>query len=84
MKTIWKFPLAVKESQNLSVPAYNRPIHVGLDIGGKPCLWAEVDTVTIPRPMTVYVVCTGQELISGTKYLGSLNYEGEVWHVYYK
>jgi hypothetical protein len=44
MKTIWKFPIPLKDIFTLEMPENASVIHVGLDPQGIPCLWAIVFT----------------------------------------
>ena len=85
MKTIYKYPLEIKnDTCNLLVPGYRRPLHVGLDPTGTPAIWMEVDTTSVPVPMTIFIVGTGFDFDpKGKLYLGSFVDGSFVWHIYY-
>ncbi len=83
MKTIYKYPLREKFHQD--VPTTLRPLYVGLDPTGDPCLWVEVDIEVNPKGrLTTTIVGTGQPVDSTKTYAGTYLDGPFVWHVYYE
>jgi hypothetical protein len=82
--TIHKFPLHITDEQLIAMPAESQPLHAGIDPGGKPCLWCEVDTdspETIQRK--IFVVGTGNPIPDeASVHLGSFVAVPFVWHVF--
>ena len=84
MYAIWKFPIEAVADQQVSAPAGARPLCVGLDPGGTPCLWCLVDTERAPEPLTVCVFGTGESVgrVSRSSYVGSIVWGSIVMHVF--
>ncbi len=83
MKTIWKFPIEIKDEQLIKAPFGAEVIHAGLDPLGVPCVWCEVESVNSPDPISIVLVGTGQELPPRTfTHRGSFVDGAFVWHVY--
>jgi hypothetical protein len=84
MITIWKYPLAITEEQTLKIPLGYKPLHVGLDPAGVPCLWCKVNTESEPCPAAVFVVGTGgdADFDYNERYVGSFVDGSFVWHVF--
>ncbi len=86
MRTIWKFPLS-PAAASINAPAGAKPLFVGLDPVGTPCLWMEVDDSQPRREFPCFIVATGQQLPEkAATYLGTfiLQNHGLVFHVYTK
>jgi hypothetical protein len=63
MRTIWKFPLEVRDdSQVVEMPKGSRVVRVGDDGFGTLCLWAVVETEATKEDRVFHVVATGQEM----------------------
>ena len=81
MRTIYKYPLTIP---HLDVALTDpRPLHVGLDPHGTPCVWIEHDIDRDPtRRLRFYIVGTGHPLIDDTEYFGTFRDGSFIWHVY--
>ena len=83
MQAIYKYPIEITDEQLITLPEYSRPLHVGLDPQGVPCIWAKVDTITVKKmKLKVFVHGTGDPYVQGD-YLGSFVQSVFVWHVFY-
>jgi hypothetical protein len=83
MKTIYKYPIEITDEQEIKPPQFAKPLHVGLDPQGQPCIWLEVDTENDPKTMRIYVIGTGNPLPEYTAFhAGSFVQSPFVWHVY--
>ena len=92
MKTVWKFPLYLKDRQVIEMPLGARVLHV--DVQDQVlCLWAEVTPSTQPHERRIFwIVGTGNEMPGGLlRHLGSVfmrrpgdlaKHRPFVWHVY--
>lgn len=58
MRSIWKFPLEVVDSQDIELPLHAQPLAVQMQ-GDKPCLWAIVETNAPKVTRTIYIYGTG-------------------------
>ena len=86
MKTIWKYELEVTDEQVISVPVEAQALAVQVQ-GGKPCIWALVDSEAERRHRTVYIHGTGHEVSLGAqsgRHLGTVQLAGGalVFHVF--
>lgn len=95
MKVIYKFPLSIAREnfEIASLPEYAPIIHVGLDTGAQPCLWAEVftewveaiekyETEKSARKRRTFSICgTGRPCPVG-EHVGSFVQGLFVWHLY--
>lgn len=84
MITIWKFPLKITREQTLSVPENPKPLHVGLDPDGTPCLWCQVLTTNAVVDMPVAICGTGHHVPQDGTYRGTFIQGAFVWHVFTK
>lgn len=86
-KQIWKFPLELREEQEIEMPENANIIHVA-EQHNRICLWAEIDPKNIKLKRIFYVVGTGWNIpnLSMVLYLGSvvMTPGAYVWHVYQK
>lgn len=86
MKTIYKYPIRVKDVQVIEMPVGARILALQVQ-GSQPCLWAEID-MTVPREKEVRTFetwGTGQPMDSAPRqYVGTYQMsDGEfIWHVY--
>lgn len=81
MTTIHKFNLAITDEQDISIPGYVRVIHVGLDPGGSPCVWAVVNNLMETSVVRIFIVGTGNPIPdSAHRHLGSFLQGSFVWH----
>jgi len=84
MIAIWKFPITITENQIVPMPIGARILTVQVQ-GGKPCLWAVVDTEARQVPRLVLTMATGEDLDPAWKrvYIGTYQLpNGEVYHVF--
>lgn len=81
--TIWKFPLALTTSQEISIPADFKILTVQ-EQAGQLCLWAEVMPTVAARKLTIYITGTGRYIPDDphAEYIGSVQQNNFVWHVY--
>lgn len=83
-KRIFKYPLEIKDRQNLMVPGgvSARPVHVGAQ-AGVLCVWILVDTTLPIGAFPISVVGTGHPIgDDGIYYIGSAQMPPFVWHVF--
>lgn len=74
MKVVWKYPLDTGRTANvIEMPYGAELIHVGLDPGGQPCVWATVDPhATDTERRRLDVLGTGEAAVRpGTPHVGS-------------
>ncbi len=81
MKTIWKFPLDLKEHQTVAMPSGARVLSVQMQ-QGTPTIWAVVNPSSEHTFRHVFVVGTGQYVPEDKTYIGTVQMEAYVWHVY--
>lgn len=83
MKTIYKYPIEITDSQEIEMPINAEAIHAGLDPQGTPCVWATVRTDNKKEDVTIYVVGTGNPVpVMARRHVGSFNQGPFVWHVF--
>jgi hypothetical protein len=78
MKTIWKFPLEVTDSQEVGVPAGAQILDVQVQ-GGQPCLWAIVHPGVQTVRRTVRIYGTGHQApddLNRADYIGTFQLMG--------
>lgn len=81
MKKIFKYPLEIKNQQEISMPFGAVILTVQLQ-HDEICIWAKVNPANSPENVTVYVVGTGHEIPDGTAYIGSVQQGPWVWHIF--
>lgn len=83
MRTIYKYPLDLTDSQILHLPSSAKPLSVQLQ-GEQLCMWAEVNTgVGGRKEVVITIVGTGHPIPPGAvHYLGTVQQGQFVWHVY--
>lgn len=83
MITIHKYPLSLRPEQTLDLPGIPHFLHVGLDAGGVPCLWAKVDTRYENLRHIIFTVGTGSEVPARAgNYLGTFNKGPDIAHIF--
>lgn len=83
MKTIYKYPIEIIDSQVIEMPINAEVIHAGLDPQGAPCVWATVRPDNKSEPVAVFVVGTGNPIPERARqHVGSFNQGPFVWHVF--
>ena len=86
MKTIWKYPLELKDEQIIEVPVSSEFLHVGLQ-NDKICLWALVNSNS-NYPLvkkTILIRGTGHDIggyYTKKDYIGTVQQGQFVWHVF--
>ena len=85
MKVIYKYPFKIQSKpQGVFLPKSAQILHVGVQYGGSPMLWALVDTEPLEGLRTLRVYGTG-ETIDETlplQYLGTIFQGPYVWHIF--
>lgn len=90
MITILKYPLEIDDQQVIGIHGRNdsappQILKVGLDLNGKPCVWAIGDPECEPQPYTFFIIMTGKPahmLKPHYAYMGTLEYMEHLWHVF--
>ena len=81
-RTVWKYPLAIADSQEVEVGGSPRFLHAAMQ-DGHPTLWVEcATTFKEPKPWFVSVVPTGGIVGTDSEYLGTCVGQQFVWHIY--
>jgi hypothetical protein len=85
MKTIYKYPIEIKDQQKIQVHLDCKFLYAGLDNNNTPCVWAEVDTESQKFWRVINIFGTGNPMPNPVgQYLNSFNQNPFVWHVYIK
>ena len=84
MKTIYKYPLEVKDLVRISMPRGAKVIHAGFDPQERLCVWAIVDT---DRPLHVRAFCvagTGNPFESPDmwEHINTVRIGPFIWHIF--
>ena len=84
-KTIWKFPIAVRDKVTMTMPEGAEIIHVAMQ-GEQPTMWAIVDPSAMQISRHFYIFGTGNQIQSPSKHVGTFfMLDGTlVWHVFEK
>lgn len=83
MKTIHKFPLAIRDEQQIDLPGKPTLFKVGLDPAGDLCVWALVEPHHAPKPQRFFVVGTGHPVPADAYiWIGTVNQGPFMWHVF--
>lgn len=83
MLTIYKYPLAITNSQFVQMPQFAEILSAGLDPQGALCVWAAVDTEAPMVSRQFYVVGTGNPVTPAPmEFIGSVTRGPFVWHVF--
>jgi len=86
MKTIWKFPLRVTDSQRIEMPR-GAEILTAQTQNGQGYLWALVDPEAVDTEMrTIEIHGTGNPILEGNnrerRYVATFQQLAFVWHVF--
>ncbi len=88
MKTIYKYKLALTDSQVIKAPRDFTALSVGLQ-AGEICLWAEVETESPRVPRRVWIQGTGNPFAESMTdwsclagFVGTVQIGLFVWHIY--
>lgn len=84
MRTIYKYPLKITDSQTIPIAGFESFCAAMLDPNGIPCIWCEVDTKSIfIREVEIFIVGTGNPIPEKANvFIGSFLMIPSVWHVY--
>lgn len=90
MITIYKYPLDIKDEQQIEVPYEHKVLHVGFDGNQKLCVWIQVNTNSYLVHLTFYVIGTGNPMPIDTivDYIGSVHDNITnpnitfIWHIF--
>lgn len=84
-KTIWKFPLRVADTQQVSVPRGAQILSAQVQHGAL-CLWALVEPDEPREDRTIVIVGTGNQapIMTRLRHIGTAQMAGGslVWHVF--
>ena len=85
MKGIYKYQLEVKEEQELNITGLPEYLSIQMQ-AGRIVFWAYVDCDEEERPITFKIVGTGMPFEDRPNwfYLGTVQHNGYVWHVFSK
>lgn len=81
MKSIYKYELAITDSQQIAMPAGSKILTAQAQ-NGVVCLWAEVDADVKEEFRHFRFVGTGHQLPDGLRYIATVQTAIFVWHVY--
>jgi hypothetical protein len=82
-KTIWKFPLTVKQSQWITVPSDAKALSIDVQ-SGIPCLWMLLDPDESMTAREIHCVGTGQGVgASHDQFIGTVLVGAGVWHYFW-
>lgn len=88
MRTIWKYPLKVVDTQTIELPCGSEILSVK-DKNGILTMWVELDTYEVKKQdVNISIVSTGSSIWFDTKYMESPKFLDSVvmgnfvWHVY--
>ena len=81
-KTIFKYQLSIKDTQNINLPANSEPLSVQIQ-NGVICVWFVVDTSMPTEIAEINIFGTGHSLpdVMG-KHIGAVQLNSLVWHVF--
>lgn len=83
MKTVYKYPLAIRDRQEIKMPGKPVLLNVGLDPQDDLCVWALVNPEHENKPMTFFVHGTGHPVDSDAYiWLGTVRQGPFMWHVF--
>ena len=86
MRVIYKYTLQITEEQTVLLPEGHKLLTVQTQEGigfNRVCLWVDVDPAAVEHPVKIFIYGTDNrtEEFKG-KYLGTVQLNGFVWHVY--
>lgn len=82
MLTIWKYPLSTDAAHtDLSIPKGGRVLTVQFQ-DHLPFIWVQVDTEKPPTMRHFELVATGQQIFPDALYIGTIQRNGMVFHLY--
>lgn len=82
MNVVYKYPIRIADTQEISMPQGAEIIRVDHDPHGFTCIWAIVNPDNKPQLKSIYIRGTGQPLPEDVKYFASFNEGPFVWHVF--
>lgn len=81
MNVVWKYPIDLKDHQAVLMQHEAKILCVQMQ-DGTPTIWAKVDPARGQSFRHVFVVGTGHYVPDGKTYLGTVQMNGYVWHVF--
>lgn len=84
MKTIWKFPLMLRDIQLVPMPIGANILTAQIQ-NGTLCLWAEIDTEQVKDQRVIEIAGTGNSMRKSStprRYINSVQDGTYVWHVF--
>jgi hypothetical protein len=86
MKTIWKFPLALTDTVELTMPKGAIPLYVDVDNkDGRHCMWALVKPSEPAEIRRFHIYGTGRVIDDNIRignYITSWQQDEFVWHIF--
>lgn len=86
MRTIFKYPIAITDEQEICVKkeggTRSKIVHVGLDPAGQPCVWIEHFPGNYIETWKIRIIGTGHDISGALSHVGSFVQRSFVWHVY--
>lgn len=81
-RAVWKYPIPLQGAVTLDVPKGGT--FRTIQMQREPCVWVEVDPNAPTESRRLYVIGTGQPFDTNdvTKYIGTWQNGGFVWHLY--
>jgi hypothetical protein len=82
MRTIYKYLVPIEDSFIIPLPPGSKVLQFALQ-GDEPMIWVEVE----PSPQglearTFHIVGTGRKIPTSSEYVGTVQMDGYVWHLY--
>lgn len=81
MITIWKYPLAVTDNQEISLPVGANLLTIQLQ-NGRPCLWALVNTGAAQKRVRIQIRGTGHPADDVGRYIATFQLGPLVFHCF--
>lgn len=82
MKTIWKIPLRIDDTQHIQMPIGAKILCVQMQ-ANTPCLWAVVNETGMKESRTFCMYGTGSPVGETQNYVGTIQtYSGLVFHIF--
>lgn len=80
---IFKYPFRIEDTPTIEIQCGHRILFAGLDPGGTPCIWAQVNPAASMSSIQLYVIGTGRPIpASANNYISSFVQGSSVWHIY--
>lgn len=81
-RAVWKFPFSVYDSFALEMPSRHEVIHVDLQGGVAPTMWALVDPSSPKAHFTFFMHRTGHPVAEDLRHVGTFRQGPYMWHLF--